>query len=107
VFGRSVDTRDADLHAAEHWSGDEVLGQRATFRVDRQPAALVVTNVKQRDEGLYRCRVDFRTAQTRNAQINLTVVGKTAVFRLGSYFDWFHLKWVIELEARCTRIIFG
>ena len=74
----SVDTRGADFsHAAEqHWSGDEILGQRASFRADRHPAALVVTDIKQRDEGLYRCRVDFRLAQTRNAHINLTVVGK-------------------------------
>ena len=75
--GDSVDTRDADFHAAEQWSGDDILGQRATFRADRHPsAALILTNVKLRDEGLYRCRVDFRLAQTRNAHVNLTVIGK-------------------------------
>lgn len=78
---RSVDTRDADFHAAEQWSGDDILGQRATFRADRHPAALILTNVKLRDEGVYRCRVDFRLAQTRNAHVNLTVIGKTISFR--------------------------
>lgn len=72
---RSVDTRDSDFGAAEHWSG-EALGQRASFRSDRHPAALVVSNVRTKDEGLYRCRVDFRLAQTRNAHVNLTVVGE-------------------------------
>lgn len=70
----SVDTRDSDFGAAEHWSGD-ALGARASFRADRHPAALVVANVRAKDEALYRCRVDFRLAQTRNAHVNLTVVG--------------------------------
>ena len=73
----SVDTRDSDFGAAEHWSGD-ILGQRASFRSDRHPAALVIANVKAKDEALYRCRVDFRLAQTRNAHVNLTVVGNCA-----------------------------
>ena len=70
-----MDTRDADFSAAEQWSGGEILGQRATFRADRHPAVLILTNLKPKDEGLYRCRVDFRLAQTRNAHVNLTVVG--------------------------------
>lgn len=70
-----MDTRDSDFGAAEHWSG-EALGQRASFRSDRHPAALVIANVRPKDEGLYRCRVDFRLAQTRNAHVNLSVVGK-------------------------------
>ncbi|KAK4008813.1 hypothetical protein OUZ56_013940 [Daphnia magna] len=72
----AVDTRDSDFGVAEQWSGGEILGQRATFRADRHPAALILTNVKAKDEALYRCRVDFRLAQTRNAHVNLTVIGK-------------------------------
>ena len=75
VFICSVDTRDSDFGVAEQWSGGEILGQRATFRADRHPAALILTNVKPKDEALYRCRVDFRLAQTRNAHVNLTVIG--------------------------------
>ncbi|XP_046451494.1 nephrin-like isoform X1 [Daphnia pulex] len=70
----SVDTRDSDFGVAEQWSGGEILGQRATFRADRHPAALILTNVKAKDEASYRCRVDFRLAQTRNAHVNLTVI---------------------------------
>lgn len=75
----SVDTRDSDFGVAEQWSGGEILGQRATFRADRHPAALILTNVKAKDEALYRCRVDFRLAQTRNAHVNLTVIGKNVL----------------------------
>lgn len=71
----SVDTRDSDFGVAEQWSGGEILGQRATFRADRHPAALILTNVKPKDEASYRCRVDFRLAQTRYTHVNLTVIG--------------------------------
>jgi hypothetical protein len=76
---------------AEQWSGGEILGQRATFRADRHPAALILTNVKAKDEALYRCRVDFRLAQTRNAHVNLTVIGKgTTVILQHISYSVFH-----------------
>ncbi len=80
----SVDTRDSDFSGAEQWSGGEILGQRATFRADRHPAVLILTNLKPKDESLYRCRVDFRLSQTRNAHVNLTVVGMNSYFELSA-----------------------
>lgn len=77
-----MDTRDSDFSGAEQWSGGEILGQRATFRADRHPAVLILTNLKPKDESLYRCRVDFRLSQTRNAHVNLTVVGMNSYFEL-------------------------
>ena len=39
-------------------------------------ARLKIFNVSESDDGIYRCRVDFKASQTRTSLLNLTVVGK-------------------------------
>ncbi len=41
-------------------------------------ARLKVFNVTERDDGIYRCMVDFKASQTRTSRTNLTVIGKAA-----------------------------
>lgn len=72
----SFDVRGKPLAQARHWSAPEVFGSRAYFRTTSEPAQLVVEDIRRHDEGVYRCRVDFRNAQTRSFRYNLTVIGE-------------------------------
>lgn len=68
--------RGRSFNKALHWSEEKIFGPRAYFVTVSKPAALTLDGVKLDDEGVYRCRVDFRTTPTRNFAINLTVIGK-------------------------------
>lgn len=72
----SVDIRERDFKAAKRWSDESVFSNRAYFLFEKQPGELAVQNAKDSDTGIYRCRVDFKIAQTRNSKINLTIIGK-------------------------------
>ncbi|XP_046627226.1 nephrin isoform X6 [Neodiprion virginianus] len=69
----TFDVRGRSLEHAEHKS--ELFGSRAYFRTAvQQPAVLVIDQIKRHDAASYRCRVDFRKAQTRSFRYNLTVI---------------------------------
>lgn len=70
----SVDVRDRDFKAAKRWSDETVFANRAYFLFEKEPGELAVQNAKDTDTGVYRCRVDFKVAQTRNSKVNLTII---------------------------------
>merc|ERR1719342_2047391 len=74
----SFDLRGKPPNAGKHWSAEPTFGfgQRANFRVPAAESntALVIKDVSLMDEGVYRCRVDYRNSPTRNMKLNLTVV---------------------------------
>ncbi|TDG44918.1 hypothetical protein AWZ03_008649 [Drosophila navojoa] len=71
----SFDVRDTmAIEQPRHWSAPEVFGSRAKFHFDSQPATLEIKDIKRHDQGIYRCRVDFRTAQTQSFRFNLSVI---------------------------------
>ncbi|XKL61487.1 hypothetical protein PGB90_008544 [Kerria lacca] len=70
----SVDVRGKDFDRAEKWSDDNVLENRAYFEPDLKSSSLVIDRISKKDEAVYRCRVDFKYAQTRNSKVNLTII---------------------------------
>ncbi|XP_054744813.1 neural cell adhesion molecule 1 [Anastrepha obliqua] len=71
----SFDVRDkVNNDQPRHWSAPEVFGSRAKFHIDSQPATLEIKDIKRHDQGVYRCRIDFRTSQTQSFRFNLTVI---------------------------------
>jgi hypothetical protein len=64
------------MSEGRHWSAPGVFGSRAHFRPSPPPAALLLHDVKRHDEGVYRCRVDYRNTQTMSFRFNLTVIGE-------------------------------
>jgi hypothetical protein len=72
----SFDVRGRQFGQAKLWSSPAAFGSRAFFRTASHPAQLLVDDIKLSDEGMYRCRVDFRNSPTRNLKINFTVIGE-------------------------------
>ncbi|XP_065167834.1 hemicentin-1-like isoform X2 [Atheta coriaria] len=70
----SFDVRGRAFNKARQWSDEKAFGPRAYFVTVAKPAALTLDGVQLDDEGIYRCRVDFKTSPTRNFAINLTVI---------------------------------
>ncbi|XP_050294680.1 hemicentin-1 isoform X2 [Anthonomus grandis grandis] len=70
----SFDVRGRTFNDAKLWSSPTVFGNRAFFQSHASPAKLVITDIEESDEGIYRCRVDFRNSPTRNSKVNFTVI---------------------------------
>ncbi len=87
-----------------------------TLQLHRFPSMLHIEKIEAREAGIYRCRVDFKTAPTRNSLLNLSVISKstfcfcfrgdvscsgslpfsayTCIFSCATYFWNTYLGWV-------------
>ncbi|XP_031825598.2 sidestep III isoform X2 [Nomia melanderi] len=70
----SFDVRGRPFNKALNASDSNAVGPRAYFETITEPAALSLDAVQLDDEGIYRCRVDFKNSPTKNFQVNLTVI---------------------------------
>lgn len=77
IFCFSYDVRGRAFNKALYWSDPAAFGPRAYFVTISKPASLTVESVQLDDEGIYRCRVDFKNSPTRNFQVQLKVIGKS------------------------------
>ncbi|XP_042219761.1 protein turtle homolog A-like [Homarus americanus] len=69
----SLDSRSVSLEQASHWADDD-LGGRAYMRLEKSLRGLLLEEVQLKDEGEYRCRVDFLESPTRNLRVRLQVI---------------------------------
>jgi hypothetical protein len=84
VFEFSVDLRARPLEQAKHWK-NERLASRAQFDTSAaSTAAFMLSNVSEDDDGIYRCRVDFRHTPTRHVRYQLNVVRKSQLLTSSS-----------------------
>ncbi|KAJ8957743.1 hypothetical protein NQ318_017641 [Aromia moschata] len=71
-----LDARGGPIDKASHLAMTDDLGGRSYFITENEPskARLKIQKVTRRDQGVFRCRVDFVNSPTRNFQVNLTLV---------------------------------
>ena len=53
-----------------------LLGRFTKSGVERVQSYLQIKQVQSKDQGFYRCRVDFFQAPTRNVKVKLSLIGK-------------------------------
>ena len=103
----SYDLRRSGPEPARHWTDSHVLGGRASFQMagkrlkvagsntqkrKRRRSVLRIRDVAISDRGMYRCRVDFQGAPTRNSKANLTVIGKRIHVLCKSYRNGYNFN---------------
>ena len=76
---RSYDTRGRQSTRGTHWAQEDSLGQRSAFEPRPRSPLLRIRDIQEGDEGVYRCRADFKATPTLNARVNLTVIGEYRV----------------------------
>ncbi|XP_022255317.1 synaptogenesis protein syg-2-like [Limulus polyphemus] len=69
----TMDAREGNLRNAVHYVGDQ-LRPRAIFDLSTQPPLLRIDPVREKDSGIYKCRVDFRWSRTIYCQVKLKVI---------------------------------
>ena len=85
---RSYDVRGNGVEIGRHWNDGVNLGARARFDERARPLPLLwLEDLRQEDQGVYRCRVDFKQAPTRNVRISLDVIGEIFFIGLLSQFS--------------------
>ncbi|XP_054717311.1 uncharacterized protein LOC129226707 [Uloborus diversus] len=106
----SLDARRGHLGQARHATND-ILAGRAYFSSVPQPAVLQVDRVTQDDEGIYRCRVDFKKARTQHSSLVVTIVvppkipiikdynGKVLSGVIGPYNEGDNLHLICQVEG--------
>ena len=63
-------------NGGQHWSDKDIFGSRVLFSETSKPPSLAIDDLQRSDDDVYKCRVDFKIAQTSITRVRLTVIGK-------------------------------
>lgn len=74
--GRKFIPTTATGTAAAAIAGSDLSAAAAATQSPSAPSLLRLDSLEKSDEALYRCRVDFRRARTRNYEVRLVVISK-------------------------------
>ena len=77
----TIDARSRSLGSAPHVP-NSLLEGRASFDLKSQPAFLRIHPVMKEDDGLYKCRIDYRRGRTVSTTTYLSIVGKCSPLSL-------------------------
>ena len=72
----TIDSRTTSLNEAQHFISD-YYKNRVKLQLTEPISYLTLEPVQRIDNGIYRCRVDFRQTRTINKIITLQVIGKS------------------------------
>lgn len=72
----SYDARVGDFPSGVRWADETALGSRAYFMAMSDPPTLALEPAHARDQGVYKCRVDYRLSPSTTVYVNLTVVSE-------------------------------
>ena len=67
---------DGSNNGGQHWSDKNIFGSRVLFSETSKPPSLAIDDLQRSDDDVYKCRVDFKIAQTSITRVRLTVIGK-------------------------------
>ncbi|KAK4293268.1 hypothetical protein Pmani_034016, partial [Petrolisthes manimaculis] len=68
------DATESSFTMGHRWKNNKVLGSRAYFISTSSPPVLTLQPVHAYDQGMFTCRVDYRSSPSTTVFVNLTVV---------------------------------
>ena len=82
----------------KHWSDEKVFSTRVLFAPASSRSVLALDELKLSDDGIYKCRVDFKLARTSITRIKLSVIGNNKFIKDNSITITCNLCCIVNLN---------
>lgn len=81
----TLDFRKGPPEESKHFPGKS-LTDRSFFEISEFPPTLKIKPARVEDEGVYRCRIEYRRSRTITRSVKLVILGKSQFPLLVYYF---------------------